>query len=107
MESTGKKSELSRAEPTRLIRVRRGKSPLRMNQSIHQSCRYIPIIQFTNPQGLGIPDAGNARFSGNAFTLMTHNSESGIKITPKTGSCRWLGEAMNDDLAVLGLLQLE
>lgn len=30
-----------------------------------------------------------------------------IRITPKTGECRWGGEQMDDDLAMLCMLQLE
>jgi predicted metalloprotease with PDZ domain len=35
------------------------------------------------------------------------HSESGIHVTPKTAQSQWLGEKMDDDLAVLGMLQLE
>jgi len=38
---------------------------------------------------------------------MNENRQSGIRITPRTGECRWGGEKMDDDLATLGLLQLE
>ena len=44
---------------------------------------------------------------GNVFSLMTENSLSDIRITPKTGECRWGGERMDDDLAILCMLQLE
>ena len=64
-------------------------------------------ISFTNPQGHSVPDAGDTRFRGNVFSLMTENKRSGIKITAHTGECRWGGEKMDDDLAVLCMLQLE
>jgi hypothetical protein len=64
-------------------------------------------IRFTNPQGHPVPDAGDTHFRGNVFSLMTENDRSGIRITPKTGECRWGGEKMDDDLAVLCMLQLE
>lgn len=64
-------------------------------------------VSFTDPQGHHLPDAGNARFSGNVFALMTENSQSGIRITPQTGKCRWGGEQMDDDLAILCMLQME
>jgi hypothetical protein len=38
---------------------------------------------------------------------MTQNRRSGIKIGPHTGACRWTGEKMDDDLAVMGMLQRE
>jgi hypothetical protein len=44
---------------------------------------------------------------GNAWSLFEQHSESGIHITPKTAQSLWLGEKMDDDLAVLGMLQLE
>jgi hypothetical protein len=39
--------------------------------------------------------------------LTADNRRSGLKIDPKTGECRWQGEKMDDDLAVLCMLQLE
>lgn len=64
-------------------------------------------IGFFDPKGSYIPGAGNTRFRGNVFALMTQNNRSGIRITRNTGECRWQGEGMDDDLAVLGMLQLE
>jgi 5-methylcytosine-specific restriction endonuclease McrA len=64
-------------------------------------------IFFTDQQGQHLPDASNTRSRGNVFSLMTENSRSGIQITPQTGECRWGGETMDDDLAVLCMLQLE
>jgi hypothetical protein len=64
-------------------------------------------ICFTDPQGRLLPDAVAARFRGNAFSLMHENSLSGIRITPDTGACQWGGERMDDDLAVLCMLQLD
>jgi hypothetical protein len=65
------------------------------------------LIRFAGPQGREIPDAGETRFRGNVFALMTENNRLGIHITRNTGKCRWQGEQMDDDLAVLGMLQLE
>jgi len=39
--------------------------------------------------------------------LINENAQTGVRITPRTGACRWLGENMDDDLAVEGLLQRE
>ncbi len=64
-------------------------------------------ISFFDPQGCHIPDAGETRFRGNVFRLFTENTRHGIRISPRTGTCRWQGEQMDDDLAVLGMLQLE
>jgi len=64
-------------------------------------------IYFTDPKGHHLPDAAERRFRGNVFSLMTENSQSNIRITPKTGECHWGGEQMDDDLAILCMLQLE
>ena len=44
---------------------------------------------------------------GNVFALTTKNGQSGLRITPETGECRWGGEQMDDDLAILCMFQLE
>ncbi len=60
-------------------------------------------IQFTNPQGVLIPDVGkNSR--GNVENLRRLNLNFGIRITPKTAQSHWTGETMDDQLAVEGLL---
>jgi len=64
-------------------------------------------IYFTDPQGHHLPDAGDARFSGNVFALVTDNGKSGTRITPQTGKCQWGGERMDDHDAILCMLQLE
>ena len=64
-------------------------------------------VYFTDPQGQHLPEAGDTRFRGNVISLMTENSQSGLRITSQTGKCRWGGEVMHDDDAVLCLLQLE
>jgi len=64
-------------------------------------------ICFTGPSGQPLPAAGDTRFRGNVFGLTTGNRMSGLNITPATGECRWQGEKMDDDLAVLCMLQLE
>jgi hypothetical protein len=38
---------------------------------------------------------------------MAENSQSGIHITHETGECQWGGEQMDDDLAILCMLQLD
>ena len=62
---------------------------------------------FTDPSGHKLPDAGNTRSRGNVIALATANRRSGLHIAPETGECRWQGEKMDDDLAVLCMLQLE
>ena len=47
------------------------------------------------------------RFSGNAVTQQVKNRELGLDITTETPVPNWRGETMDNDLAVLGLLQLE
>ncbi len=65
------------------------------------------LIYFTDSNGHKLPETGETRFRGNVFALMTQNRRSGITIGPATGACRWAGETMDDDLAVLGMLQRE
>jgi len=62
---------------------------------------------FTDPSGHRMPDAGNTRFRGNVIALAKANRRSGLHITPETGECCWEGERMDDDLAILCMLQLE
>ena len=64
-------------------------------------------VIFTDPQGRHLPDAAEPNFCGNVSSLMTENSQSGIKITPQTGECCWGGEVMDDNDAILCMLQLE
>jgi hypothetical protein len=64
-------------------------------------------IEFSNPAGGIIPTGPARRSRGNVFSLFATHAGSGIRITPKTAQSRWLGEKMDDDLAVLGMLQLE
>jgi len=64
-------------------------------------------IFFTDPQGRHLPNAAEPHFRGNVFSLMTENSRSGIGITPQTGECCWGGEVMDDNDAILCMLQLE
>jgi hypothetical protein len=62
---------------------------------------------FSDPQGRRLPDTGDTGFSGNVISLKTANTRSGIRITPQSGECCWEGERMDDDLAILCMLQLE
>jgi hypothetical protein len=65
------------------------------------------VIEFSNPAGEVILTGPARNSRGNAWSLYEQHSESGIHITPKTAQSLWLGEKMDDDLAVLGMLQLE
>jgi hypothetical protein len=62
---------------------------------------------FTDPQGRHLPEAGDTGFSGNVISLITYTSQSGLRITPQTGRCRWGCEAKHDNDAVWCMLQLE
>ena len=64
-------------------------------------------IYFTDLQGQQLPLSGDTRFRGNVFALTAQNDKSGLKITAQSGECRWGGEQMDDDLAILCMLQLE
>jgi hypothetical protein len=65
------------------------------------------VIEFSNPAGEGIPTGPARNSRGNAWSLFEHHNESGIHITPKTAQSQWLGEKMDDDMAVQVMLQLE
>jgi hypothetical protein len=64
-------------------------------------------IEFSTPAGEVIPTGPAKNSRGNAWSLFEQHSESSIHITPKTAQSLWLGEKMDDDLAVQGMLQLE
>jgi len=64
-------------------------------------------IWFSDQQGRYLPDSGDTGFRGNVFSLVSANSQSGLNTTAETGECLWGGERMDDDLAVLCMLQLE
>jgi hypothetical protein len=61
-------------------------------------------IHFSDPAGRIIPRGPDTRFGGNVLALFTEHEETGIQITPKTQIPNWLGEKMDDQLAVEGLL---
>ena len=61
-------------------------------------------LRFTNPQGIELPPNGEKRSRGNVLQLFAANRRVNPDIGPHTGACRWLGEVMDDDLAVYGLL---
>jgi hypothetical protein len=65
------------------------------------------VIEFSNPAGEIIPTGPAKNSRGNAWSLFEQHSEAGIHITPKTAQSQWLGEKMDDDMAILGMLQLE
>ena len=62
-------------------------------------------FQFTRPNNEIIPPAQETRSRGNVFSLITQNTKLGLGITPETPIPDWDGEGMDDDLAVMGLLQ--
>jgi len=67
----------------------------------------IGALEFTNPAGAVIPTGPETRCRGNVFALFSAHQQAGIQITPTTSHSLWLGEKMDDELAVLGMLQLE
>jgi hypothetical protein len=64
-------------------------------------------IEFSSPTGIIIPTGPCRNSRGNAQSLFEAHLGSGIVITPKTAQSQWMGEQMDDDLAILGMLQLE
>lgn len=55
-------------------------------------------FEFTNPDGNRVAAAPESRFSGNAFELMSRNTENDIIITPKSSVPNWGGEGMDVDI---------
>ncbi len=64
-------------------------------------------IKFTMPDGKLIPPGPDTRFRGNVVALRIRNEEKGLNITPNTPIPKWYGEKMDNQMAVLGLLQRE
>ncbi|MSQ98683.1 MAG: HNH endonuclease [Xanthomonadales bacterium] len=65
------------------------------------------VVEFTNPAGEVIPPGPARNSRGNIWSLFEQHSASGIRITPKTAQSQWLGEKMDDDMAIQVMLQLE
>lgn len=60
---------------------------------------------FTDPAV--IPTGPDTRFRGNVAALTARNRQAGLTIGPQTPVPDWLGEGMDDSMAVEGLLHLE
>jgi hypothetical protein len=65
------------------------------------------VIEFSAPAGEVILTGPARNSRGNAWSLFEQHSECGIHITPKTSQSLWLGETMDDDMAIQVMLQLE
>ncbi len=64
-------------------------------------------IRFSDPAGKDIPDCADINFRGNVVSLFNTHLQLGIHITSKTTQSEWLGERMDDQLAVEGMLDRE
>jgi len=64
-------------------------------------------INFADQQGKHLPQTGDTRFRGNVFALTAQNGQASIQINPLTNENQWDGTRIDDDLALLCLLQLE
>jgi hypothetical protein len=64
-------------------------------------------VEFTWPDGARMPFGPDTRFRGNVFEMEAQNRQAGIEITPETTVPYWLGESMDCDMAVEGLIQRE
>lgn len=64
-------------------------------------------VEFTDPAGKIVPQSPAGRSRGNVDALFKLNHGRGIRITPKTSQSHWMGEKMDDQLAVEGLLFTE
>ena len=65
------------------------------------------VTDFTLPDGTLIPPGPDQRFRGNFVAQQVKNRELGLDITADTLVPKWCGERMDNDLAVLGLIQTE
>jgi hypothetical protein len=63
--------------------------------------------EFTDRLGRSLPLAPETRFRGNVIALEAWQARNGVRITPTTPVPAWHGEEMDDELAVLGLIQKE
>ncbi|HKX56827.1 MAG TPA: HNH endonuclease, partial [Xanthomonadales bacterium] len=61
-------------------------------------------FRFVNPQGFLIESSASGRSRGNVDSIFALNDKHGICITPKSSQSHWMGEKMDDQLAVEGLL---
>jgi hypothetical protein len=61
-------------------------------------------FRFSNPQGHVMPNSAHGRFRGNVHAVFELNQDRGIRITPKSSQSHWMGEKMDHQLAVEGLL---
>jgi hypothetical protein len=64
-------------------------------------------FNFSLPDGTLIPPGPETRFRGNFVAQKVKNNEMGLEITSDTPIPNWCGETMDNDLAVLGLIQKE
>jgi len=64
-------------------------------------------IHFTYPDGRVLPPSPDGPFRGNADSIKAENHENGLDITHETLPPLWWGEAMDQDLAQLGMQSLE
>ena len=62
-------------------------------------------FRFTRPDGEPSPQRPEKRSRGNVFALINQNTELDLGIGPETPVPDWDSERMDDDLAVMGLLQ--
>ena len=72
---------------------------------IHKSTE--GATEFSNPAGKIISTGPDTRSRGNFLALFDAHADSGIRITPKTAQSQWLGEKMDDDMAIQVMLQLQ
>jgi len=72
---------------------------------IHKSTE--GATEFSNPAGKIIPSGPDTRSRGNLLALFDTHAHCGIRITPKTAQSQWLGENMDDDMAIQVMLQLQ
>ena len=70
-------------------------------------CNSARAITFTYPDGREMSSGPDSRFRGNVVSITAGNRNRGLDINPGTLPPLWLGENMDDSLAVSGLIGLE
>ena len=63
--------------------------------------------EFQDRNGKPIPEAPQMRYSGNVFALINTNRRQGIEVTAEKCVPEWGGEAMDSDMVIAKLVELE
>jgi hypothetical protein len=65
------------------------------------------MVEFSLPDGTGIPNGPDGNSRGNFLNVKEMNRENGIEITSETSIPMWWGDRMDHQMAVQAVLQCE